>query len=160
MCGRFIFMRTGPGKTKQANLYSSLPVNNSGGCRAVFSRRIQTRETNLDGPLEREANLSVCLCQFRLPWPHSEILLGHFWTCKLFRRRLAERYEPKVPIITAGNARPHEHNRSEEHTSELQSLTNLVCRLLLEKKNTAAQALDALRAAHPTVVTGRVGRTL
>src|SRR5262249_56111033 len=26
--------------------------------------------------------------------------------------------------------------RSEEHTSELQSLTNLVCRLLLEKKNT------------------------
>src|SRR5437016_9572696 len=26
------------------------------------------------------------------------------------------------------------HDRSEEHTSELQSLTNLVCRLLLEKK--------------------------
>src|SRR5215213_11066846 len=29
----------------------------------------------------------------------------------------------------------HSHSwRSEEHTSELQSLTNLVCRLLLEKK--------------------------
>src|SRR5258706_5018767 len=28
--------------------------------------------------------------------------------------------------------------RSEEHTSELQSLTNLVCRLLLEKKKTTA----------------------
>src|SRR5437016_10363758 len=28
-----------------------------------------------------------------------------------------------------------EQLRSEEHTSELQSLTNLVCRLLLEKKN-------------------------
>src|SRR5438046_7660135 len=27
------------------------------------------------------------------------------------------------------------NSRSEEHTSELQSLTNLVCRLLLEKKN-------------------------
>src|SRR5437016_11259091 len=27
-----------------------------------------------------------------------------------------------------------ENSRSEEHTSELQSLTNLVCRLLLEKK--------------------------
>src|SRR5438093_10626653 len=27
-----------------------------------------------------------------------------------------------------------DHRRSEEHTSELQSLTNLVCRLLLEKK--------------------------
>src|SRR5438093_2803541 len=28
----------------------------------------------------------------------------------------------------------HRLERSEEHTSELQSLTNLVCRLLLEKK--------------------------
>src|SRR5438093_5616857 len=28
----------------------------------------------------------------------------------------------------------YRHDRSEEHTSELQSLTNLVCRLLLEKK--------------------------
>src|SRR2546430_6702270 len=27
------------------------------------------------------------------------------------------------------------HTRSEEHTSELQSQSNLVCRLLLEKKN-------------------------
>src|ERR1019366_6456985 len=30
------------------------------------------------------------------------------------------------------------HKRSEEHTSELQSLTNLVCRLLLEKKHLSA----------------------
>src|SRR5688572_31779193 len=29
--------------------------------------------------------------------------------------------------------------RSEEHTSELQSQSNLVCRLLLEKKNTTQQ---------------------
>src|SRR2546422_8258297 len=28
----------------------------------------------------------------------------------------------------------HEHHRSEEHTSELQSRLHLVCRLLLEKK--------------------------
>src|SRR5258706_9542504 len=31
--------------------------------------------------------------------------------------------------------------RSEEHTSELQSLTNLVCRLLLEKKKTRIHVL-------------------
>src|SRR2546430_10121049 len=30
--------------------------------------------------------------------------------------------------------RPSSRNRSEEHTSELQSQSNLVCRLLLEKK--------------------------
>src|SRR5438093_9561410 len=34
-------------------------------------------------------------------------------------------------------ARPADAVRSEEHTSELQSLTNLVCRLLLEKKKRA-----------------------
>src|SRR5262245_65386777 len=31
--------------------------------------------------------------------------------------------------------RPPDGSRSEEHTSELQSLRHLVCRLLLEKKN-------------------------
>src|SRR5437016_8278088 len=34
----------------------------------------------------------------------------------------------------AGNPLNPIRDRSEEHTSELQSLTNLVCRLLLEKK--------------------------
>src|SRR5262249_56838845 len=44
------------------------------------------------------------------------------------RRRAAER-----AAGPASNARAR-GRRSEEHTSELQSLTNLVCRLLLEKK--------------------------
>src|SRR5256885_10561668 len=38
------------------------------------------------------------------------------------------------------------HTRSEEHTSELQSPCNLVCRLLLEKKNSHGHEADA-RAA-------------
>src|ERR1019366_3257481 len=39
--------------------------------------------------------------------------------------------------------------RSEEHTSELQSLTNLVCRLLLEKnKEEQADQTAALAAEH------------
>src|SRR5690606_40736553 len=33
-----------------------------------------------------------------------------------------------------GGDTSHSHSRSEEHTSELQSRENLVCRLLLEKK--------------------------
>src|SRR5437016_8909731 len=37
--------------------------------------------------------------------------------------------------------------RSEEHTSELQSLTNLVCRLLLEKKKSAALILQIWKGA-------------
>src|SRR6476619_5826139 len=51
-------------------------------------------------------------------------------------------------------------SRSEEHTSELQSLTNLVCRLLLEKKKKidvigahAARQNDdrSLRLGHPSL---------
>src|SRR5690606_41561825 len=36
--------------------------------------------------------------------------------------------------LRLGNDFKHVHDRSEEHTSELQSRENLVCRLLLEKK--------------------------
>src|SRR5262249_21040775 len=43
-------------------------------------------------------------------------------------------------VLCARRFRATSGNRSEEHTSELQSLTNLVCRLLLEKKNEAGGA--------------------
>src|SRR5690606_41221589 len=39
-----------------------------------------------------------------------------------------------VPCDVGEAARAHRIERSEEHTSELQSRENLVCRLLLEKK--------------------------
>src|SRR3989475_5431308 len=46
--------------------------------------------------------------------------------------------QPGVPARVAQVVAPHGravgHHRSEEHTSELQSQSNLVCRLLLEKK--------------------------
>ena len=41
--------------------------------------------------------------------------------------------QPLYEVVQAEGFRAEQ--RSEEHTSELQSLTNLVCRLLLEKKN-------------------------
>src|SRR5438046_8506716 len=43
-------------------------------------------------------------------------------------------------------------DRSEEHTSELQSLTNLVCRLLLEKK-TDRQHEDTLTSTENSIKT-------
>src|SRR5260370_23920633 len=42
-------------------------------------------------------------------------------------------------------------DRSEEHTSELQSHLNLVCRLLLEKKKTKRQASEKYRLERPAV---------
>src|SRR5258708_29055736 len=47
-----------------------------------------------------------------------------------------------VPAVRVAN-REHHSQRSEEHTSELQSPDHLVCRLLLEKKKN-----DKLRQAH------------
>src|SRR5262249_60717442 len=52
---------------------------------------------------------------------------GPPWRCRApYSRRWRRRRRRET-------GRPHAR-RSEEHTSELQSLTNLVCRLLLEKK--------------------------
>src|SRR5256885_6413620 len=44
--------------------------------------------------------------------------------------------DPRRPLAPSGDHRPPPGSgqRSEEHTSELQSPCNLVCRLLLEKK--------------------------
>src|SRR2546430_9181108 len=55
-------------------------------------------------------------------------------------------------------------NRSEEHTSELQSQSNLVCRLLLEKKKKtnnkhSVHYLYRLPQPHPTLITPSYTRT-
>src|SRR5258705_9642417 len=61
----------------------------------------------------------------------------------LFRSRLphgvlpgapGDRREVRGEVVRTGHDRPQRALRSEEHTSELQSLRHLVCRLLLEKK--------------------------
>src|SRR2546429_893661 len=48
--------------------------------------------------------------------------------------------EVSVLLWTEGSAAQSGNHRSEEHTSELQSRLHLVCRLLLEKKNSQARA--------------------
>src|SRR2546426_4931899 len=63
-------------------------------------------------------------------------------------RRIWELREAFAPSLEQGVAR---HPRSEEHTSELQSPCNLVCRLLLEKKKKRSCASKVLsrRCRHP-----------
>src|SRR2546430_11474097 len=63
----------------------------------------------------------------------------------LFRSR--RRSGPLARAARAGRAvprRPRHPGRSEEHTSELQSQSNLVCRLLLEKKKNVAPSAFSL----------------
>src|SRR2546426_2938489 len=47
---------------------------------------------------------------------------------------LTQAVMPMIEVLTPQGMEGMEFNRSEEHTSELQSPCNLVCRLLLEKK--------------------------
>src|SRR5215213_11492888 len=88
-------------------------------------------------------SLCVCVCFFffflmiRRP-PRSTL----FPYTTLFRSRPGPvaRRRPARPRCTPRPRRgAHAAPRSEEHTSELQSLTNLVCRLLLEKKKKKPQ---------------------
>src|SRR5437016_10159360 len=50
------------------------------------------------------------------------------------------------PRKTTPPSRAHSGLRSEEHTSELQSLTNLVCRLLIEKKKKNSCYMTRIKA--------------
>src|SRR5437588_8514624 len=50
--------------------------------------------------------------------------------------------------IPAGHSSARSSARSEEHTSELQSHSDLVCRLLLEKKNSRSSKQPANTSSH------------
>src|SRR2546430_13203448 len=69
----------------------------------------------------------------------------------LFRSRNGLAGASRHPDAHGGHARPAaaaEARRSEEHTSELQSQSNLVCRLLLEKKKKKIIEITSIEQQH------------
>src|SRR2546430_11558985 len=56
--------------------------------------------------------------------------------------RPVQRIVPVVAAVPGRKEQEHAVRRSEEHTSELQSQSNLVCRLLLETKKKTATRQD------------------
>src|SRR5260221_3436027 len=64
----------------------------------------------------------------------------------LFRSRIPRSAERRSFAVPSGSGQI-EGTRSEEHTSELQSHSDLVCRLLLEKKYTTRATANGLRMA-------------
>src|SRR5258706_2434519 len=77
-------------------------------------------------------------------FPYTTLFRSRIWTQRTLNSRVVT-----VTRVPTGNRGPKDGaaprkrykkstSRSEEHTSELQSLTNLVCRLLLEKKKQQA----------------------
>src|SRR2546425_7482328 len=68
---------------------------------------------------------------------------------------VAEFHRRLVDVLTPLR---REHDRSEEHTSELQSLAYLVCRLLLEKKKKTLSAVKQ-RTQHSNTPCSKLART-
>src|SRR2546427_3015618 len=56
---------------------------------------------------------------------------------------------PRWPWASSVDTNRFQPARSEEHTSELQSQSNLVCRLLLEKKKRSRYLGNGRAGAHP-----------
>src|SRR5699024_12111729 len=95
-------------------------------CRAKFTSSAATNsvlENPLPGNLNTLVRPSICMTASDACWP------AVFSTCCCVAWRIS--------IRSRAEARSDcKDGRSEEHTSELQSRFDLVCRLLLEKKNT------------------------
>ena len=66
-------------------------------------------------------------------FPYTTLFRSRSAALTLFGKEPRRLTLPEAALLVALPQAP-EARRSEEHTSELQSLTNLVCRLLLEKK--------------------------
>src|SRR5256885_11524298 len=95
---------------------------------------LDTSQTTLSLTWDSVACASISL---RKIWPCCGMIKGN---CDSSSKRTPLR----PPRVRAGPIR----HRSEEHTSELQSPCNLVCRLLLEKKKIRDALLNATADGH------------
>src|SRR5256886_10479984 len=77
-------------------------------------------------------------------------MTGASWICLCSAPSPSRSSGAARSLRTLLNLVGHKPNRSEEHTSELQSQSNLVCRLLLEKKILLALGA-APKAAHTRI---------
>src|SRR5574341_614653 len=94
-------------------------------------RHRKWKEVSLDGLEEGNEPQEMPSERFASSDPHPESALERKDAMELVKRIFEEELTPRQRAAMMA--------RSEEHTSELQSPTNLVCRLLLEKKKKTKQ---------------------
>src|SRR2546430_3725366 len=110
----------------------------------------------LDGPVPEALTFDDVL----LVPAKSAVLPAQVDTRTLFSRHILL----NIPVVSAAMDTVTDSRRSEEHTSELQSQSNLVCRLLLEKKKKnklilcSSRASDFLQDGHRCVVSTKLRR--
>src|SRR2546430_11435545 len=81
------------------------------------------------------------------PWDNGELLRAELFSIERLEQHAAS-LAAAQQVTRRRTARRSLSVRSEEHTSELQSQSNLVCRLLLERKKTICTRAW-LAAIHP-----------
>src|SRR5438046_1240423 len=125
---------------------SSLPVGAGSKHRALHGVRASPSQNHIDRAMHtrvfprRSSRLhrvrhfrQLALLLLLRQW--ADIFLKMFFRGRHGFHDLAVEQSPQGPYVgNLGMILEPNSVRSEEHTSELQSLTNLVCRLLLEKK--------------------------
>ena len=104
---------------------SGWAVNNVGHCNEVVADAIAEQARTL----LQTSNQFYSIPQLKM----AEILVENSCLDKIFICNSGA--EANEGAIKLAKKYGKKNKRSEEHTSELQSLVNLVCRLLLEKKN-------------------------
>src|SRR5688572_32495594 len=110
-------------KTSTSRSASMARVSAASRCQ-VSARRRQARAAARVPPRDGEASL--------LPDRAHNLLPGA--VARLLRVEVDNRLAGGATVTASSRSGQRSHRRSEEHTSELQSQSNLVCRLLLEKK--------------------------
>src|SRR5258705_9709696 len=87
---------------------------------------------------------------------HDALPISPRATCSMSSRRDVGAGAGPRSIPSLVSSRSNRSLRSEEHTSELQSLRHLVCRLLLEKKRNSMGRITGMSARSTDILVGGV----
>src|SRR5207249_12251498 len=107
---------------------------------ASFSHGARDHRQSHSFPTRRSSDLLACARgggQSRHPRPRDDYLRANPGLCSTYSMRTRSGPQTKTARVFAAST-TLSTMRSEEHTSELQSRFDLVCRLLLEKKKEIA----------------------
>src|SRR2546430_3102425 len=107
-------------------------VNNRQTVPAATRRKTPSRRNNASAKHDVNSITRSSLFRTRIACPPSRIQMGMRF--KTFNHAPARASAAQMPLPV--------FHRSEDHTSELQTQSNLVCRLLLEKKNITNQIYE------------------